>query len=594
MTLSTSVERRRRFARRALLSVSTILCSGLSLALAASAQDAPPKTFAMTPTGINLLNLSYVNEVNDLSIGSLTLTRSYISGKVDSNQYFGYSWTHNFDIWARQYTKGALGPNAQNYTEIIVGRTTHRYYGLSNSAYPENDETGTTVTNDGGAMVFTDRDGTVYRFAGSTASQQISTITSPDGTALSFAYTSGKLKTVTSNRGYALVFDYAGSVVSAACGYNLSSTVVTTGTSCASAAVKTSYSYNGTNLVSSTDANGNSTQYAYTSYSNNNVPYYLTCITDPGATSCKVANTWKWRSDLGIYVVSQQTTADNSIWQFDCSCGATAKADPDEAYPVEWTSVTEPNGAGTYTEFTAGALSSHTDENGQKYPLEYFGRLPVSMTRPEGDKLVWSYNRNYAPSGRTLKAKPGSNLPDLAVESKTFPTSCTSVTCNEPITIKDANGNETDYGYTDFGSVDWAMQAPPSSSAARPLKLYSYVKKSANVSNGAGSLSPASTSVQLPSAETQCQTVAGVGPGQPSGRPTCDPNAPQVTTTYEYGDDGTADNLLPRGKVVTADGQSLRTCYQYDATGNKIAETSPRAGLTSCRAGRTNIHTTVY
>jgi hypothetical protein len=37
-----------------------------------------------------------------------------------------------------------------------------------------------------------------------------------------------------------------------------------------------------------------------------------------------------------------------------------------------------------------------------------------------------------------------------------------------------------------------------------------------------------------------------------------------------------------RGVVVTADGQSLRTCYGYNKFGDKISETSPRAGLGGC------------
>ena len=482
----------------------------------------------MTPTGVNLLNLSFVNEVNDLSIGPLTLTRSYISGKVDSNTYFGYSWTHNFDIWARQIYKGALGTNPSKYTEIVVGRTVHRFNGFATDPYqptPENDETGTTVTSDGGAIIFNDRDGTVYRFDGLQDSvgqgQNISTITSPDGTVLSFAYVSNKLKTVTSNRGYALVFDYANGSVSTACGYNLSSTVVSTGSSCAGAVVKTSYGYNNGNLVSAADANGQTTQYQYTSYPNIG-PAFLTCITDPGEAGCKVANTWTYRNDLNIGIVTQQVTADNSTWKFDCSCGANAKSDPDETQPVEWTSVAEPNGAGTYTEFTAGVLSKHVDEN--EYPkkdqlpylLSYFGRLPISMTYPEGNEIVWNYNGNYAPTSRTLKAKPNSGLPDLTVDAKTYPTSTSAnpATRDRPVTVNDANGNETDNSYTSFGAVDWTMQPPPTTGAARSLKLYTYAQKYAYVLNSAGSLVPSSAPIWLPLTETQCQTVPGVGPAR--------------------------------------------------------------------------------
>lgn len=63
----------------------------------------------------------------------------------------------------------------------------------------------------------------------------------------------------------------------------------------------------------------------------------------------------------------------------------------------------------------------------------------------------------------------------------------------------------------------------------------------------------------------------------------------EVVTRYDYGPDtgSVGNNLLLRGKVVTAqdaDGviRSYRTCYGYDALGNKIWETSPRAGLSAC------------
>jgi YD repeat-containing protein len=37
-----------------------------------------------------------------------------------------------------------------------------------------------------------------------------------------------------------------------------------------------------------------------------------------------------------------------------------------------------------------------------------------------------------------------------------------------------------------------------------------------------------------------------------------------------------------RGMTVTADGQTLRTCYGYDVNGRKISETQPLANLTAC------------
>ena len=97
-----------------------------------------------------------------------------------------------------------------------------------------------------------------------------------------------------------------------------------------------------------------------------------------------------------------------------------------------------------------------------------------------------------------------------------------------------------------------------------------YVQKSAYIKNSGGTLVSTGLPIWLPDTETLCQTYAG------SSTATCDTGAPITVTSYEYGANGTADNLLLRGKVVTSGGVSLRTCYGYDARGRKIWETSPR------------------
>jgi hypothetical protein len=75
-----------------------------------------------------------------------------------------------------------------------------------------------------------------------------------------------------------------------------------------------------------------------------------------------------------------------------------------------------------------------------------------------------------------------------------------------------------------------------------------------------------------------CRTTATVNGACAGGA------ADEVLTAYEYGPDTGAvgNNLMLRGVAVTADGQTLRTCYGYDRDGNKISETKPRAGLAVC------------
>ncbi|WP_204277674.1 hypothetical protein, partial [Enterobacter hormaechei] len=55
--------------------------------------------------------------------------------------------------------------------------------------------------------------------------------------------------------------------------------------------------------------------------------------------------------------------------------------------------------------------------------------------------------------------------------------------CTKPESTLDANGNVTHFGYTSFGEPEWEISPPPTSGAARALKLYTYAQRYAYVSN---------------------------------------------------------------------------------------------------------------
>jgi len=83
--------------------------------------------------------------------------------------------------------------------------------------------------------------------------------------------------------------------------------------------------------------------------------------------------------------------------------------------------------------------------------------------------------------------------------------------------------------------------------------------------------------IWLLATESYCMTGAASGSG-------CALPNDQVLTTYDYGPVSGPNNLLVRGKTVTANGQTLRTCYGHDDQGNKIWQTSPNANPSSCPA----------
>ena len=61
----------------------------------------------------------------------------------------------------------------------------------------------------------------------------------------------------------------------------------------------------------------------------------------------------------------------------------------------------------------------------------------------------------------------------------------------------------------------------------------------------------------------------------------------EVVTDYDYGPDSGPNYLLLRGIAVTATNSSgvletLRTCFTYDARGNKLSETQPLGTGSTC------------
>ena len=107
-----------------------------------------------------------------------------------------------------------------------------------------------------------------------------------------------------------------------------------------------------------------------------------------------------------------------------------------------------------------------------------------------------------------------------------------------------------------------------------PQKRYAYVQRTARLLDGSAAGPP----VWLLGRMSTCRT------GNPAGAGCALGAADEVVTTYEYGPETGPNILLLRGQSVTADGQTLRTCFAYDPRGRKIGETGANgtAGLSAC------------
>jgi len=575
----------------------------------------PPKVNLVTPGGVSIADGSFTMHVTDLSIGPLVLDRFVQPpAKLPGADYpfFGTGITHNFDIYvAPNYQRpvGAPWNLPPRYHPIVhIGANAVGVYAqpmVENptiSAFNADARAGVLALVNG-AYVFTDSAGSVYTFTPSVnagglagpSSQRIANIAFADGRTQTFSYDSGShLKLVSDSSGYAIVFDYdSNGDVLAACGFDLAQNYVSATSTCATASLKVSYGYTGAVLTSVTDIFGKTTTYTRQTTAWGSP---ITCVVPPGYTTCKVSNT------VNSYgQVLQQTFADGTTWQTSASSVANALDPEFIATNCDAESgVEDPNGVGTLWIFTQTSPCLSIDADGRPTSYKYFGAvlqepwaaqvnegsMLLEADFPEGNKYLAEY---VAPlnsvSKQTYVAKPGSGLPDLVktygyIDCYTAPG--TLQNCAKPLWIKDPKGNQTDFAYAPWGGTLSEMQPAPTSGAARPLKLYTYVQMSAYVKNSSGALVSTGVPIWVPSTVTQCQTVAG------SSTAACDTaaGAPRLQTTYQYASGAVANNLLPRGTEVKdlITGATRLTCTTYDPIGRKITETSPRgtASISVC------------
>lgn len=218
------------------------------------------------------------------------------------------------------------------------------------------------------------------------------------------------------------------------------------------------------------------------------------------------------------------------------------------------------NGSRSYTfgtDFGSQGLKSYRDSDGTETIFTRDARDNVTMVR--------------------VKAKAGSGAADL-VSTAAYPATCTNrKTCNQPIYTIDERGNRTDYTYHE-PSGGLLSVTSPAVNGIRAETRNSYVLRNAWIASPGGGFVQIPDPVWLLASTSFCRTSNATGnPAAP-----CAVAGDEVLTTYDYGPGAGPNNLFLRAVVVTADGQSLRTCYEYDRLGRRVTETEPSANLAAC------------
>jgi YD repeat-containing protein len=582
-----------------------------------------PQVFTMSPTGVNLQDGRFQEQRTDIAIGSLAYPNGGPSASFGSDVEGGLSSQYGSGLWISQ-------PSGSSpiYSIIVDGKTIKWTSAGSGTLFPWSEEgKGTELTLVNGKWQLLDRGGNLYQFmphpaltsAFTNGKQIIERIDYADGSRLGFSYdSSARLRSVISNRGYALILDYTNGRLATACGYNLAQQYADANSTCGGSTLKATYSWtqlaSGTWVVASvTDAGGAVTSFQYTANS------LLSCITIPNTQTCRVTNYYGDQPGDSIAhtkpnQVRKQVMATGETWLFDYDneYHPEIPLQPGETR-YSWAYMTDPTGMQTSVRY-ANAIADQLyapGANGSTVLTQYKfnGFTPKIFTSPEGNLVDLIRDERQNLLTKTVKAKPGSGLPDIVTQAvypavrydpptdATRPVGCQAASqklCDKPTYTVDANNSggayatnpnlRADYEYDPASGLVLKETGPAvlvGGVSVRPQTRYTYAQRYAWVKNSAGTgYVAAATPIWLLTGKSFCKTGAAA-----SGGTGCAIAGDEVTVSYDYGPNSGPNNLLLRGNtMLNADGagQVVRSCYAYDAQGNKISETKPRAGLGSC------------
>ena len=626
-----------RFARRsAATSLRALAAIGLAgLACSAHAQVADyraefPTQYTESPMGVNLQTGKFRYQLYTFDMGPFQVQRGF--GKSD----FPYSVSLN---WA---TLSGMTVIKVSLSQISHGSATNLVF-LSTYQPWTAQTMGWSLSRSGTSYYLTDRSGNVYKLDDSGATQgggtpaSLNKITYADGSALDVIL-SGTKTFYRHSRGYGLLVEDTASDRKV-CGFNLAQNYADANSSCASSTYKVTLAKNSSgNFTSVVDVMGRTSTISYTSTGR------IQCMTRPDSPTCEFTNTYgdlpgevpHAKSDQ----VRIQVDALGRQYQYDYQPPESGPDNPPvPGFPVwSYAQMVDPAGRLYGFSFDRGLLVHETTPQGdrvysypgkiytgtingtQPYSIDYHGNMPAYVQHPEGNLDYHLYNLRGQPV-MVVKAPKGAAEPTSAVDGSyifssdpdlhdccvspdvpntpagaisygsaylpNYPANTFLVSgcgngpadarlCDKPLAIIDPKGLQTDFTYDPAHGGVLTKTSPADPAGIRPQVRYEYAQRYAWVKNSAGAYVQSGSPIWLKVRERTCRTTAASGQSCAGGA------ADEVITDFDYGPNSGPNNLLLRGIAVTADGQTLRTCYSYDAQGRKISETQPNAGLAVC------------
>jgi RHS repeat-associated protein len=442
--------------------------------------------------------------VNDISIPGrglpLQVARTYDTLNVATDSPFGYGWTSNlFMSLSQTGGAGSVTITQEGGAQVVFDQNGTTY----TPAAPR--DIATLTQNANGTWTFTRQAQDTYVFS---STGQLLSETDLNGYTTSFAYNvSGQLTTVTDPSNRILEIGWTGHTITSVTDPNLSPSRVVT------------YEYDSLgDLTDVIDVNGGDTHYTY------NGSHQMTNILDP---NCDAAGS---ACNGGYGVVTSYNSAGQVASQQD-QLGRTTtfsySGDPSSSLGGA-TTITDPAGDVTVDTYEYGVLVAQT----------------VGYGTPQAATTSWTYDPATAavisetdPNGGTT-----THTVDASgnVLSTTDPlgraTSATYNSFNEPLTKTDGNGVTTTHTYDAHGNL-LTESTPLVGTSQTATTTYTY-------------------------GDSYAGDVTGI----------TDPDSYATTHAYDtYGDQTSSTN--PVGDTTT-------TCYNMD--GWKVASYTPKAGSITC------------
>ena len=241
----------------------------------------------------------------------------------------------------------------------------------------------------------------------------------------------------------------------------------------------------------------------------------------------------------------------------------------------------------TVTSLPDGAPLTDVDELGRTTTLTVEPPLEPTISdiagsidaiqNPNGDLIQFNYNGQNRNVTSTVFQKAPNNTVSTGNVSQLTTTYNYGITCqynngysfidcNEPTSVIDPNGNETDYTYSDAYGAVLTATAPADANGVRPQTRYTYQQFTAQGQTGA---------VWLLISTSTCMTATTANPAS------CVGTAQEVVKSYGYDSNNL---LLISEKTAAGDGSVTATMlYGYDAVGNRVWVKGPRTDVDDTR-----------